>query len=179
MIVIGAGDNQCTIYSDPINLLFRDKLTLADVSFVLVQMGWAQLRFTWPGGVSFGYGCHVAAPLFLCDMNRHNPTRQNDQFVCGVSWDRFHIRLWEVAHLTGGQQLYHQIIGSSVIVAAAHHEVFALPGGHRVTAHESGKWRVVYDFVSASGWTVRPDAVFTGNFNVLPFSNEKAAVISR
>ena len=179
MIVIGAGDSQCRIYSDSINLLFRGTVVLGDVSSVLSQMAWVQLAITGPAGVSFGHSGHVAAPLFLCDINRQNPNTQDAQFVNGVPWDRFHIRIWVVANLKSAPGNYHQIISGSVLVAAAHHEVLAFPGVHRVTAHESGKWRIVFDFLYASGWTVRPDAELTGNFNLVPFSNDKAAVISR
>lgn len=168
MIVIGVGNSRCGNISDPINLVFRGSANLSRVVSAFLSVAWR--RLTLLRG-------HTAVSLYLCDLNRQNPTPQHDQLVNGQPWDRYHVRLWEVSRLITLSR-YHKVITSSRVVAAAHHEIFVFPGVHRVTAHESGKWKVAYDLSHTSGWTIRNDSEYTGNFNLVPFSNDFATEIS-
>ena len=168
MIVIGVGNSSCGNVSDPINLVFRGLVNLSGIVNALRGVGWSH-----PSRVRG----HFAVPLFLCDKSQQNPEPQHEQVVNGQPWDRYHVRLWDVARLPGGTN-YERVITNSSVVAAAHHEIFVFPGVHRVTAYESGKWKITYDLSQVPGWSVQPDSEYTGNFNLVPFSNDYATVVS-
>ena len=94
---------------------------------------------------------------------------QDEQYITGYIWDRFHIRLWDIA---GGH-----------VIAGAHHENLLTLGGnpprpqlHRPDAFESGKDSVCDDF-RALGRNVLQNVLWMDNYRRVPYCSGWAALI--